>query len=178
MIPYEEFQQKMEKLITHAIKRGVDLEYFHHMTNKQCGTANEIHRCGTIACLAGYAPEIWPDQFEWESDDKDNERGVRCKETGRIGVGIIWSILGVPAHSTPEYDALVDSLNGLEPITCWPFENIFERNHYNFLDYDPEDPDDPWHHDDEVCEMRLEVIKNCDSYEDLAEEIGPDTEVF
>jgi hypothetical protein len=178
MIPYEEFRRKMERLITHAIKRGVDLELFHCMNNKQCGVANETNRCGTIACVAGYAPELWPKEFEWKADDQTNQFSVRSKATGRIDTSIIWDIIGVPEYETPEYEALVEEMDGLDVIAAWPFENIFERNRYNFLDYDPDDPEDPWHEDDHVCGLRLQVIKECVAYDELADYIGLDTDVF
>lgn len=67
MKPYEEFKQDMKKLVEHAVKHELCLDAY--VDNKDIHTAKDIvskqNSCGCPCCLAGYLPEVFPDQFEY-----------------------------------------------------------------------------------------------------------------
>lgn len=66
MKPYAEFKKDVSKLFEYAIAKGELLRLGQYMDiDFNWLVATKTHRCGTAACVAGFAPEVYPEWFSW-----------------------------------------------------------------------------------------------------------------
>jgi hypothetical protein len=158
---------------------GFNLNLFHNLDKYEIEEANREHHCGTLACLAGHTPALWPDKFEWGFEQKNfqqlgwqNTATVIATKSGRMGCDIILDIM--EATDKEHKDKILSVLPGyiLEDMDSMdikiPLSAIFSSN--SVLTEEGNEEEDHT----VVAEYRLEAIKEATSYQQLIEFIYDD----
>jgi hypothetical protein len=164
MKPYVEFQKDMKKLIDHALSRDLCFANYHFMMDDAVRKANETHECGSAACLAGYAPEVWPGEYRWQLNWMPGM--VYCVASGRNDSDIIWDIAGLP-KGQGTLDLYPDILH---------LSDIFNENKA-WTDENDENGDPIPLPDKAVALERLKFIMKAQSYEELSDMILDNNEL-
>lgn len=153
MRPYNEFKKMMVELIEFAIDQPYfDLSIYSGMTMEETKVANKIHKCGSNACIAGYAPQVFPELFEWRSTGYP-----MSLKTGKTGCDVIEDFV----DHYPEQSELARNINKrpLNSAKVWYLKRIFNSNKSLRKT------------DKQVAYARLLAIKKSRSYKQLIEMI-------
>lgn len=156
MIEFEIFQKDVVELFTYAIAREDKLQlycYSRMETPSDIRKANLDNKCGSVACTAGYAPEVHPKRFRWRADGTKGAIPY-SDDLGWSGMDIIFAYQGLDSN-------IAEHLEMRDVMLV----DIFEANHTGqHLDGGDESLRNT---DIEVATKRLEVIQEATSYDNL-----------
>lgn len=112
MRAFEDFKKLVIELFDFATEHEetLDLDTFTTLLSEEdVAVANETHKCGTLACVAGYAPERHPDMFMWLKTDKDEHAVPASKHSNWRGTHIVYTYQDLSKEELieyPEYDCM------------------------------------------------------------------------